>query len=217
MDFNNYEVLAPIGNYEEIDLVLNEKPDAVYIGLKGKTSRPSVSDFSMEQLKKAIIKCHEKNIKIYVAINSNISQDAMDELLKNIYELDRDGVDAFILADFGLIKTVSHKLKNAKIHASTLLGAYNINTVRLLKELGVTRIIFYANLYIDEIAKIINAEPDLEYELVAEGGTCFNDIRQCRLPHITDDNKHILYCRNGCMLCDENNIKKGKMIADHPL
>ena len=132
-------------------------------------------------------------------------------------ELDECGADSFILADYGLISVVSKRLKYAQIHASTLLGVYNIETVGMLKNLGVSRIIFYANLYLDEMIRIINAYPELDYELVAEGGTCFNDIRQCRLPHMISEQAHILTCRSGCVLFDGNqNAVKGKILAEHP-
>lgn len=212
-----YEVLAPVGNYKEIDAILQENPDAIYVGMKGVTSRPARTDFTVDEIKLAIGLCHSRNIKIYVAINSNISNDSLYKQIKAILELDEDGVDAFIIADYGLISMLSGKLKNAEIHASTLLGVYNIETVRILKSYGVKRIIFYANLYLDEMIRIINTFPELDYELVAEGGTCFNDIRQCRLPHIISENEHILTCRSGCVLFDqEDTPQQGKMIAEHP-
>lgn len=215
---SEYEILAPVGAFRELNIILKEKPDAIYVGMKGVTSRPSRTDFSEDEIIEATKICHEKNIKIYVAINSVIHQHEMAELLKSIERLDNEGVDSFIIADFGVIAEVSKTLKNAEIHASTLLGVYNKRTVQLLKNMGVVRIIFYANLYIDEMVEIINAFPELDYELVAEGGTCFNDIRQCRLPHIISDTEHTLTCRSGCILYDDISGKpyKGKLLAEHP-
>ena len=212
-----YEVLAPVGNYKEIDMILGEGPDAIYVGMKGVTSRPARTDFSADEIKSAIRLCHEKDIRIYVAVNSNIPNASFDGQIQSILELDAAGVDAFILADFGLISTLACKLRNAEIHASTLLGVYNIETVRILKSYDVKRIIFYANMYLDEMIKIISAFPELDYELVAEGGTCFNDIRQCRLPHFISENEHILSCRSGCVLFNEaGSPRKGKILAEHP-
>lgn len=213
---DSYEVLAPVGKYEELSIILDEEPDAIYVGMKGLTSRPSRTDFSVEEIIETADICHEKHIKIYVAINSNVQESEVSGLLDNIQYLDNKKIDGFILADYGIINLLSGKLKNAEIHASTLLGVYNIETVRILKNMGVKRIIFYANLYIDEMIKIINAFPELDYELVAEGGTCFNDIRQCRLPHIVSDNEHILSCRGGCAIIQGTKIVKGKMLAEHP-
>lgn len=213
----NYEVLAPVGRFDEIRTILAEKPDAVYVGMKGLTSRPSRTDFTVEEIKDAIDLCHEKGVQIYVAVNTNIQGNLFDDLVALLLDLDDYGADAFILADYGLIRALSKKLKYAEIHASTLLGVYNIETVRLLRGMGVKRIIFYANLYLDEMIGIMSEFPDLDYELVAEGGTCFNDIRQCRLPHIISDTQHMLTCRSGCVLYDEEqNPVKGKMLAEHP-
>lgn len=212
----SYEVLAPVGSFRELNTVLLEKPDAIYVGMKGLTSRPSRTDFTMEEIKQAIDICHEQQVLIYVAINSNVRESDFAGLIDAVLELDRYGADSFILADFGLIYALSGKLQNAQIHASTLLGAYNIETVRVLKDLGVRRIIFYANLYLDEMIQIINTFPELDYELVAEGGTCFNDIRQCRLPHIINEKEHRLTCRSGCVLYQDGVPVKGKLLAEHP-
>ena len=213
---DKYEVLAPVGKYEELAIVLNEEPDAIYVGFKGLTSRPSRTDFSLEEIISAIEICHREKIKIYVAINSNVPELEVNALLDAIYILDKNNVDGLILADYGVISLLAGKLQHAEIHASTLLGVYNIETVRILKNMGVRRIIFYANLYLDEMIQIINAFPDLEYELVAEGGTCFNDIRQCRLPHFITENDHFLSCRGGCALVRGDKVEKGKMLAEHP-
>ena len=213
----NYEVLAPVGSFKEINIILDEKPDAIYVGMKGLTSRPSRTDFTVEEIKEAVDLCRAKGVQIYVAVNSNVPSESFDDLVDMLLDLDDYGVDAFILADYGLIRVLSKRIRYAEIHASTLLGAYNIETVRMLRNMGVKRIIFYANLYLDEMIGIISEFPDLDYELVAEGGTCFNDIRQCRLPHIISDTEHVLTCRSGCVLFDGNqNPVKGNMIAEHP-
>lgn len=212
-----YEVLAPVGSYREIEIVLNENPDAIYVGMKGVSSRPTRTDFTVEEIKKATDKCHANGIRLYVAINALIYEREFDELVEVLMDLDKYGVDSLIIADYGLIYALAGKLKYAQIHASTLLGVYNIETVRLLKNMGVQRIILYANLYLDEIIKITSTFPELDYELVAEGGTCFNDIRQCRLPHVISEHEHSLTCRNGCILFGKDNTMiKGKTLAEYP-
>ena len=212
-----YEILAPAGNLEDLKLMIREGADAIYIGLEGYSSRPDSADFNLEQIQEAVTFCHEKGVLLYVAINANVGQDQMERLIGQIFELDRMGVDAVIFSEFGLVQYFSGRLKHAHMHASTLMGVYNIETVRLLKELGVTRIIFYANLYFEEMAGIIIAEPDLEYELVAEGGTCFNDIRQCRIPHGVQNGEHILFCRKPFVLQEDGKVTgEAKPISEPP-
>lgn len=213
----SYEILAPAGNMEDVELMIREGADAIYVGLEGYSSRPNSADFTLEQIREAVIFCHEYKVLLYVAINANVGQDQMAILIQQIFELDQMGVDAVIFSEFALVQFFSGKLSHASMHASTLMGVYNIETVRLLKEMGVTRIIFYANLYFEEMAKIISAEPGLEYELVAEGGTCFNDIRQCRIPHGVQNGEHILFCRKPFVLQEDGEvIARAKPISEPP-
>lgn len=212
-----YEILAPAGSLDDLKKMIKERPDAVYVGLKSFSSRPQYSDMSLEEIKKAVELCHAENIKLYVALNANVFHSKMDGLIENILQMDEWKVDAVILSEFGMIEKLQGKLQHMCIHSSTLMGVHNIETVKMLKKMGVVRIIFYANLYFDEIASIINAVPDMEYELVAEGGTCFNDIRQCRLPHSYIGDQHNLFCRFNYKLMDENGeYVLANPISEHP-
>ena len=199
-----YEVLAPVGNIDDLTLMLDEGADAVYVGLKGVSSRPSNADLTLEEISTAIKKCHNYKKKIYIAINVKIGQRQCDDLLKKIEYLDEMNADAIILSDLGIIYALNGKLKNSKIHVSTLAGVYNSSTIKVLEAMGVTRIIFCANLKFEEMAQIISAVPNMEYEVVAEGGTCFNDICLCNIPHGVIGEEQILYCREKYELYDEN-------------
>ena len=114
----NYEVLAPVGSFKEINIILDEKPDAIYVGMKGLTSRPSRTDFTVEEIKEAVDLCRAKGVQIYVAVNSNVPSESFDDLVDMLLDLDDYGVDAFILADYGLIRVLSKRIRYAEIHAS---------------------------------------------------------------------------------------------------
>jgi len=212
----DYEILAPAGSIPDLKIMLEEQADAIYVGLNGFSSRPSSADFSVKQIGEAITLCHAQSVPLYVAINANVGQGQMDELIEQILQIDAMGADAFILAEFGLVQALSGKLKHAALHASTLMGVYNIETVRLLQSMGVSRIVLYANLYFEEIAQIIRAVPEMEYELVAEGGTCFNDICRCHIPHAEQNGEHILYCRKEFQLYRKEITGPAKPISEPP-
>jgi len=208
-----YEILSPVGKLADLQLIINAGADAVYMGLKGFSSRPQSADLSVDELRQAFIICRKNGVKLYVAINSCIHQNMLDTLIAQIRELDEIGVDSVILADWGLIHYFSDKLKHAQIHASTLLGVFNIDTVLELKRMKVTRIILSTNLYMDEIVKIIHAVPDLEYEIVADGGNCFNDNFRCELPHSASGMDYKVFCKCHYDLVENKNKSVANSIA----
>ncbi len=191
-----FELLAPAGEPEAVLPLIEAGADAVYVGLSGFSSRPRSSDLTLEEIEQALKVCHEHNTELHVAINGCIREVQLDELRQTLVRLDEIGADAVILADWGMISFAVGIMKNTHVHASTLLGTYNTRTIRLLKDMGVKRVVFSTNLYIDEISSIINSVPELEYEIVADGGICFNDNRICELPHINEGENYRVFCRN---------------------
>lgn len=207
------EILAPAGKLDAIIPLIEAGADAIYVGLSGFSSRPVSADFSIDEIQTALKLCHDNNTPLHVAINGCIQEKKLDEIKKLLIYLDEMGVDALILADWGLIFTAQSCISRSAIHASTLLGTYNAETVRFLKSIGVKRVVLSTNMYIDEIAAIVNSVEGIEYEIVAEGGICFNDNRMCELPHTGDRNGYSVYCRKCYELVYENERHRANPIC----
>lgn len=208
-----YEVLAPAGELNAIVPLIEAGANAVYVGLEGYSSRPQSADFTIQDIVTATQTCHQARVKLHVAINGCISEKSLDRVYEALRTLDSIGVDAVIIADWGILKNAKKYIKNAEIHASTLLGTYNARTIEYLRKMGVTRVVFSTNLYIDEINRIINAVPDMEYEIVADGGICFNDNRICELPHSDSNENYTVYCREIYSLLLAGKMTVAKRIA----
>ena len=132
----------------------------------------------------------------------------MKEVLKYAQILDSFGVDAVIAADYGLVAALANCLQNSKIHASTLLGVYNSQSIKILNNLWVKRIILSSDLFLDEISELIRQNPGMEYEIIAAGGICFQCNRQCRLTHGMSRGEYKVACQNPYVL-----LENGKMIG----
>ena len=210
---NKYEILAPAGEIEAVFPLIEAGANAIYVGLEGLSSRPKSSDLSIEEIESALHVCHQNNVRLHIAINGCISEDNLDKVYNKLKVLDRIGVDAVIIADWGILSKASLLMKNTELHASTLLGTYNSHTIRCLKNMGINRVVLSTNLYIDEIASIINSVPDMEYEIVADGGICFNDNRICELPHINDGADYTVFCRKPYFLYYNNTTVTANRIA----
>ena len=211
------EILAPAGRYSDISPLLDIGADAIYVGLKSFSSRPPIADFSTDDILYAINMVKKKNKKLYVAVNANIVNDKFENLCEELKKIDINGVDAFIISDYGLLEQAKQFIKNAQIHVSTLMGVYNIENVRWLRTQGVSRIIFSSDLFLDEMVPIIDNVPDLDYEIVADGGICFNSNRQCLLPHTGQMEDYAVYCQKEYLLYDGNNLLgRAKRIGNCP-
>lgn len=210
-----YEILAPAGELDAILPLIDAGADAIYVGVSGFSSRPASADLNLDEIQSALKLCHDRNIPLHVAINGCIQEKKLDEIKKVLVSLDRMGTDALILSDWGLIFNAQSYIKNSTIHASTLLGTYNAETVRFLKSIGVKRVVLSTNMYIDEIATIINSVKGMEYEIVAEGGICFNDNRMCELPHTNNNEGYSVFCRKRYeLMIGEKNHYANPICAD---
>lgn len=188
------EILAPAGNMELLSAAIDAGADSVYVGLKGMSARPDPWGFDIESAKQASETIHNAGKRIYFALNAEYAEYRASQFIQAIQTLDDGYADAFIISDWGLLNRLCKMQLNQPVHASTLLGVYNINTAHYLKDLGVARIILNTNLYLDEISQITLGCPHMEYEVIAYGGICFNDSHRCRLPHFTVHEKYFVGC-----------------------
>ncbi len=215
--YKNCEILAPAGRDSDIIPLLDADADAIYVGLSGYSARPKSSDFTVDEITKILEIIHGRKKRLFVAINANVPDDMIGELIEKVRLLDNRMVDAFIISDYGLIYRLSQIINNAEIHVSTLTGVYNYENVRMLKELGAKRIILSSDLYLDEIVDIIDHEPELDYEIVADGGICFNSNRQCLLPHVGQHEGYQVFCQKSYNLKYEGKkLQKAKRIGNSP-
>ena len=217
MNTVNCEILAPAGRPTDIIPLIESGADAIYVGLSGYSARPKSSDFTLEEIGEALARAHERNVKLFAAVNANVPDAMIPQLCEKLVQLDEMGIDALIISDYGLMKRAAGLIRHAQLHASTLTGIYNYEDVKMLREMGVKRIILSSDLFVDEIADIIDNVPDLDYEIVADGGICFNSNRQCLLPHFGQKECYNVFCQKDYILLkDGTALKKAERIGNRP-
>ena len=99
---SSIEILAPCGSLESVKAAVRQGADAVYIGSLRFSARAYAANFNDEQLLQAVRYCHLHGVKIHMAINTLISDEEIPEALEAAKKAYQDGVDAFIIQDFGL-------------------------------------------------------------------------------------------------------------------
>jgi len=163
VDPSSLEVLAPAGSREHIRAAIAAGADAIYIGIKGMSARPDPWGFDLSNAIEATQIVHAAGKRIYFALNAGYAESHTSKVISFMNHVEKSGCDALIVGDWGLLKRIQDMAIQIPLHASSLLGVYNVATVRLLRRMGVSRIILNTNLFLDEIAALIRVCPDMEF------------------------------------------------------
>lgn len=170
------ELLAPAGDFETLKQAIHNGCDAVYLGGKRFGARKFASNFDEEEMVRAIKYCHLYGVKIYVTVNTVIFDSEVEDFLEYITFLHKNGVDAVIMQDMGMITLVRQVLPNLEIHVSTQAHTHNIEQIKLLEKLGVSRVVVAREMSLDEINKL---DTNLEIEAFIHGALCVCYSGQC--------------------------------------
>ena len=173
------ELLAPAGNFTSLSSALKNGADSVYIGLKDNFNmRANTTNFKLEEVEKAVKLTKEYNSKLYVCTNTILKDKDIELIKKQLPLLKKFGVDGVILSDLGLIHYVTEN--NLEAHISVQENTTNIETLKILNELGVKRAILSRELNINDIKNIAQKSP-IETEIFIHGAMCMAISGRCFL------------------------------------
>ena len=175
----NFELLAPAGSFEILKAVIEAGADAVYVGGSKYGARAYANNFSEEELLEAIDYVHLRGKKLFLTVNTLFKNDELNEgLYEYLLPYYRRGLDAVIVQDFGVIAYIQEHFPKLPIHTSTQMTVTGVEGARLLKNLGVERVVLARELSIDEM-KAIHEETGVELEAFIHGALCYSYSGQC--------------------------------------
>lgn len=164
-----HELLVPAGNMDCLYQAVYNGADAVYVSGINFGARKYATNFNNEELIKSINFCHLYGVKIYVTMNTLIKNNEVNSFLEQARFLHKNGVDALIVQDFGMICLLRKKFPNLDIHASTQANISSRNICKIYYDLGVKRVVFSRELTLDEIESI---DVPIEKEAFIHGALC---------------------------------------------
>ncbi|MBR4262673.1 MAG: U32 family peptidase [Bacilli bacterium] len=170
------ELLIPAGNMECFKVAVHSGADAIYLAGLRFGARAYAGNFTDEELIEAIKYAHLYGVKVNVTVNTLIYESEIDDAINYLEFLYKNGVDAVIIQDIGLIYVAKKKFPNLEIHASTQVHNTNQNELNLLEDLGVKRAVFARELSVDEIDSITTS---LEKEAFIHGALCISYSGEC--------------------------------------
>ena len=98
------EILAPCGSAESLEAALRCGADAVYLGGEMFSARQNATNFTDDELEKAVYECHKRKAKVYLAINTVITDQQLEQCLAMVRRACEMGVDGLITQDLALIE-----------------------------------------------------------------------------------------------------------------
>ena len=194
------ELLAPAGDLERLEYALRYGADAVYAGLPEFGMRAAPENFTPEQLAQGAAACHARGKKLYLTLNTLPTNQELERLPAAIRDAQAAGVDAFIVADLGVLAMVKQYAPETEIHLSTQAGVTNWAAAKAAWELGAKRVVLARELSLPEIAVIREkAPPQLELEAFVHGAMCMSVSGRCLLSqHLAGRDANRGQCAQPC-------------------
>lgn len=174
------EILSPAGDLERLKWALTYGADAVYIGGYNYSLRANANNFSIDDIKEAVLFAHNLNKKVYVTVNilfHNNDLNGLDEYLSTLSNL---GVDAFIVSDMSVIKRINKLKLKPEIHISTQESSTNKYAFKFWENLNATRVVLGRECSKEDIIDIKN-NTNLELEVFIHGAMCTSYSGRCVL------------------------------------
>lgn len=173
------EILAPAGSYESLKAAIAAGADAVYIGGTRFGARAYADNLDEQRLLEVIDYVHLHGRKIYLTINTLLKESELQqELYDYLLPYYRQGLDAVIVQDMGVLCFVKENFPDLPIHASTQMTITDKLGAKFLENQGVERIVTSREMHIDEI-KEITENTSLEIESFVHGALCYCYSGQC--------------------------------------
>lgn len=193
------ELLAPAGSLEKLKVAFLYGADAVYVGGKNFSLRQYADNFTAEELAEGIDYAHERQKKVYVAVNIFAKNADFPEAEKYFKFLERIGADAVLITDPGLIALCKKTAPGLEIHLSTQANTLNKYAVRFWAEQGIKRVVLARELGYEEIKEITEYNPDVEIECFVHGAMCVSYSGRCLLSnYLSERNANRGECVQAC-------------------
>ena len=198
MKAKKYELLAPAGNFEKLQIALHYGADAVYMGIPELSLRGKMKDMNLDVLKESIDYVKKQNKKIYVTMNIFPHNKDLPLIVENLNILEEWKPHAIIFSDPAVLRLAKKYAPSILLHISTQANVTNVEAAKFWVELGVERIILAREVSIEEI-KQFREELNCELEAFVHGSLCIAYSGKCYMSaYMANRSANKGECTNSC-------------------
>ena len=163
-------------------MALHYGADAVYLAGTQFGMRAAAGNFNNDELREAVRLAHAKGAKVHVTCNTLPRENELKALPEFLENASDAGVDAFIIADLGVMDYAIKYAPSVARHVSTQLGVINSATAKVLHSMGAERVVLARETPMKDIFEIrANTPKELEIEAFVHGAMCVSFSGRCLL------------------------------------
>ncbi|MCI7640265.1 MAG: U32 family peptidase, partial [Clostridiales bacterium] len=151
-----------------------------YMGYGDFNARRNAKNFSREEFAAAVSYCHLRGVKVYLTLNTLLTDREMPEGARLAAEAGEIGVDAVLVQDLGMLRVLRQASPDLPVHASTQMTVHSLPGVQLCAAMGLQRVVLSRELSREEI-RYICANSPIEIEVFVHGALCMCYSGQCYL------------------------------------
>lgn len=172
------ELLCPAGSADALDAAIQGGADAVYLGGTSLNARIHAGNFAPDALREAVKRAHIHGVKVYLTLNTLVTDRELDTFLDAATDAAKAGVDALIVADAGGASLLRRALPGMELHASTQMSGHNAAMAKELAALGFSRMVAAREISASDLSLLLRDSP-IETELFIHGALCVCHSGQC--------------------------------------
>ncbi|MCL2362232.1 MAG: U32 family peptidase [Defluviitaleaceae bacterium] len=207
------ELLAPAGSMKTLKAAVKAGADAVYLGAGKFSARANAANFHGDELITAIDYAKAADVKVYLAINTLMTDRELKEAMTIVEQAYNAGIAAFILQDLGLAYMVMQKYPDAVLHASTQMTAQTLKDVTTLGSLGFKRVVMARELSRVQIKEVAQ-NTTVELEIFIHGALCSSYSGQCLMSSFLGGRSaNRGNCAQPCRLPYKGRVGKGVLLS----
>jgi putative protease len=171
------ELVMGVRNFAALK-ACQQHADAVYFSLDKLSLRSRAQEITTERLASFIDEIHAQGLKGYLAVNSVIYPDNLNELDEVLEYAASAEVDAVIAWDPATITKAAEK--GLRVHISTQANVSNQITAEFYRLLGASRVVLARELSLEQIREIKD-DTKIELEAFVHGAMCQAISGRCYL------------------------------------
>ena len=174
------ELLLPAGDMQKLKTPIRFGADAVYLGTEDFGLRAHAGNFDIDQLRTARQLTHEADVALYLTLNASLRPSEFSDLENLLEELKALDLDAYIIADPGVLATIRRVDPQRSIHISTQSNSCNPQTAEFWRSCGASRMNLARELTLDDICGFAG-QTEIELECFVHGAMCVAHSGRCLL------------------------------------